>query len=107
MKNNEIKQLIKGEIIKTKELIEMYKEEAKPVAPDCAIDLVSRNNIMNNMNITNSSLQQANAKLSALMYISTKADTQEFGKCVRCGNDISVGRILARPDSLYCIDCSE
>ncbi|NLZ94925.1 MAG: TraR/DksA family transcriptional regulator, partial [Bacteroidales bacterium] len=49
MKDTELKQLIRKEIDKTKELIEMYKEEAKPVAPDCSIDILTRNDAMNNM----------------------------------------------------------
>ena len=107
MKNKEIKQLIKEEIDTTKKLIEMYKEETKPVAPDCSIDLFSRNEAMNNMNITNSSLIQAKAKLSALEFILTNVGTPEFGKCVRCRKEIPLGRILVRPESLFCIKCSE
>lgn len=107
MKNTEIKQLIKEEIHKTKKLIEMYKEETKPVAPDCAIDLVSRTNAMNNMSITNSALKQANLKLSSLEFILPNVGTSEFGKCVNCRKEIPLGRILVRPESLYCIKCSE
>ena len=107
MKNNEIKQLIKEEIDKTEKLIEMYEKETKPVEPDCAIDIFSRNEAMNNMNITNSSLIQAKSKLSALEYILTNVGTPEFGKCVRCRKEIPLGRILVRPESLLFIKCSE
>lgn len=107
MKDAKLKQLIKEEIVKTKELIEMYKEETKPVAPDCAIDRFSRNEALNNMSITNASLQQAKTKVSALEFRLTKVGTPEFGKCVRCRKEISVGRILVRPESLYCVECSE
>lgn len=107
MKNSEIKELIKEEIHKTKKIIEMYKEETKPVAPDCAIDLLSRNDAMNSMSIINSSLKQAKAKLSALEFIVTKVGTSEFGKCVNCRKEIPLGRVLVRPESLYCIKCSK
>ena len=107
MKNNEIKQLIKEEIDKTEKLIEMYEKETKPVEPDCAIDILSRNDAMNNMSVTNSLLQQAKAKLAALEFRLTKVGTPEFGKCVRCRKEIPIGRILVRPESLYCIECSD
>ena len=107
MKDTKLKELIKKEIDKTNELIEMYKEETKPVAPDCAIDRLSRNEALNNIIIAKTSLQQAKAKISALELILTKVGTPEFGKCVSCREEIPVGRILARPESLYCVKCSE
>ena len=107
MKNSEIEELIKKEIDKTRKLIEVYKEETKPVAPDCTIDILARNDAMNNMSVTNSLLQQAKAKLAALEFRLNKVGTPEFGKCVRCRKEIPIGRILVRPQSLYCIECSE
>ncbi len=85
----------------------MYTEETQPVAPDCAVDLLSRNDAMNNMSVTSSLLQQAKAKLTALEFRLTKGGTTEFGKCVCCRKDIPIGRILERPESLYCIECSD
>ncbi len=107
MKNSELKELINKEIDKTKELIEVYTKEAKPIAPDCSVDLLSRNNAMNNMSRVSALLQQAKAKLSALEFILTKVGTPEFSKCVRCRKEIPIGRILVRPESLYCMECSE
>lgn len=107
MESTEIKQLINKEIDKTKEIIEIYKEETKPVAPDCAVDILSRNDAMNNMSRVNSLLEQAKAKLAALEFVLTKVGTPEFGKCVRCRKEISIGRMLVRPESLYCIECSQ
>lgn len=107
MKDSEIKQLINKEIDKTKKIIEMYKEETKPVAPDCAVDILSRNDAMNNMSRVSSLLKQAKAKLASLEFILTKVGTPEFGKCMRCRKEIPIGRILVRPESLYCMECSE
>ncbi len=107
MKDREIKQLILKEIDQTKKLIETYTQETKPVAPDCAIDLLARNDALNNRSVTNSLLLQAKAKLSALEFTLTRVGTPEFGKCVRCRKEIPLGRILVRPESLYCVKCSE
>ena len=107
MKDTELKQLITKEIDKTKKLIDLYKEETKPVAPDCSIDILTRNDAMNNMSRVSSLLQQAEAKLVALEFTLSKVGTPEFGKCVRCRKEIPIGRILVRPESLYCIECSE
>lgn len=107
MENTEIKKLINKEIDKTKKVIELYREETKPVAPDCAVDILSRNDAMNNMSRVNSLLEQAKTKLAALEFVITKVGTPEFGKCVRCRKEIPIGRILVRPESLYCIECSQ
>ena len=107
MKDKKIRQLINQEIDKTKKLIEMYEEETKPVAPDCAIDILSRNEAMISMNIVNKSLKQAKVKLFALEFILTNVGTHDFGKCVRCRKEIPLGRILVRPESLLCIKCSQ
>ena len=29
-----------------------------------------------------------------------------YGDCVRCGNEISAGRLEARPEAALCIDCA-
>lgn len=107
MKYRDIKQLLNQEIDKTKKLIEMYEEETKPVAPDCAIDMLSRNEAMISMNIVTTSLLQAKAKLSALEYLLSNVGTRDFGKCVRCRKEIPLGRILVRPESLLCVKCSQ
>ena len=107
MKNDELRQLIQDEIAKTKKLIGVYTEEAQPVAPDCSVDLLSRNEAMNNLSRMNALLEQAKAKLAALEFTLTKVGTPEFGKCVRCRKEIPIGRILVRPESLYCMECSE
>ncbi len=107
MKKAEIEQLIDKEIYKTKELIKTYTAETIPVAPDCAVDILSRNDAMNNMSRVSYLLEQAKAKLAALEFTLTKVGTPEFGKCVRCRKEIPIGRILVRPESLYCIDCTE
>ena len=106
MNNNELEQLIQEEIAKTKKLIELYTEEAQPVAPDCAVDLLSRNDALNNRSRVNALLEQAKAKLTALEFRLTEIGTPEFGKCVRCRKEIPIGRILVRPESLYCMECS-
>jgi DnaK suppressor protein len=30
-----------------------------------------------------------------------------FGECAECGNEIGIGRLLARPTTTFCIQCKE
>lgn len=34
-----------------------------------------------------------------------RIDEGEFGECIVCGEEISEGRLLARPVTTHCIDC--
>jgi DnaK suppressor protein len=36
-----------------------------------------------------------------------RIDAGEYGKCKRCGNDISAARLQAIPFAEYCIECQE
>ncbi|WP_373495790.1 TraR/DksA family transcriptional regulator [Aquiflexum sp.] len=35
-----------------------------------------------------------------------KPGTSEFGKCIRCGNEININRLLFLPESNHCINCA-
>jgi DnaK suppressor protein len=107
MTNEEIKQKIKEEISKTEKLISEYQEMTKPVAPDVAIGRISRMDAINNKAVTESALRQAQEKLNKLKYVLTKVGSDDFGICMKCKIQIPLGRILIRPQSLYCVNCAK
>lgn len=106
MTNEEIKQLLQAEIIKTEALVKSYQELTKPVAPDVAIGRVSRMDHINNKSITEAALRQAEQKLKSLHVALDKVGTPEFGICARCKNTIPLGRILIKPESPFCVRCA-
>ena len=106
METEEIKQKILSEISKTERLIEEYKEMSGPVEPDDAIGRITRMDAINNKSVTEASLRQAEEKLKNLNRVMDKFGTKEFGICLKCGSQIPVGRILFRPESLYCVNCA-
>lgn len=97
---------IQQEILKTKKQIIEYRELCKPVEPDCAIGRVSRMDAINNKSVTDASLRKAEEKLNTLNIVLAKVHDDDFGKCLRCGNEIPLGRILIRPESMHCVDCA-
>lgn len=105
-KIEEIRQLILNEISKTESLIEEYKEMTKPVAPDVAIGRISRMDAINNKSVTEASLRQAVGKLKSLEVVYSQIGTPEFGLCMRCKTPIPLGRIMVRPESLFCVRCA-
>ncbi|NCP61244.1 MAG: TraR/DksA family transcriptional regulator [Flavobacteriales bacterium] len=106
MENEDIKGLLTEEIVKTVAIIKTYQELTKPVAPDVAIGRISRMDAINNKNVTESALRQAEDKLKKLNIVLSKNGSPDFGVCVKCKNKILVGRILIRPESLLCVHCA-
>lgn len=107
MTNEEIKQKILDEILKTEKLIIEYQEMTKPVAPDVAIGRISRMDAINNKAVTESALRQAQEKLNKLNYVLSKIGSEDFGICMKCKTQIPIGRILIRPESMYCVNCAK
>ena len=107
MEIDNIEQHILDEISKTEKLVEEYKEITKPVAPDCAIGRISRMDAINNKSVTEASLRQAEEKLRNLNRVLSKLGSKDFGLCLKCRKTIPLGRILIRPESLYCVNCAK
>ena len=107
MDEKAIQELIDKEIKKTQEQIEEYKELSKPEAPDVAIGRVSRMDAINNRSIIEAALVQAEIKLSKLEQVKDKIGSPDFGKCAKCKQDIPVGRILIKPESIFCVRCAQ
>ncbi len=107
MEIKDIKQKILDEISKTEKLIEKYKEMTKPIAPDVAIGRISRMDAINNKSVTEAALRQAEEKLRNLHRVFSQLGTKDFGYCLKCKKPIPLGRILIRPESLYCVNCAK
>ena len=105
-KQAEIKERIDLEIEKTKKSIISYKENTKPIEPDCAIGRVSRMDAINNKSVAEAALRKAEEKLSKLEYVHTQLGKDDFGLCLRCKQAIPIARILAMPQSSYCVHCA-
>ncbi|MCF8299321.1 MAG: TraR/DksA C4-type zinc finger protein [Saprospiraceae bacterium] len=107
MDTKETTEIILKEILKTEELIKELKELTKPVAPDVAIGRISRMDAINNKSFDEASLRHAEDKLQSLQRVFSQIGTPDFGLCLKCRQSIPTGRILIRPESLYCVNCAK
>lgn len=105
--NEELRQKLLDEIAKTQQIILEYKEMTKPIPPDAAIGRISRIDAINNKSVGEAALRQAEDKLTSLERVLSRIGTKDFGNCLKCHNPIPVGRILVRPESLYCVRCAQ
>ena len=107
MDKSELKQILLDKIFETELLVKEYQELTKPVAPDVAIGRISRMDAINNKSITEAALRQSEEKLRNLQQVLSKIDDKDFGLCLKCHRPIPLGRILIRPESLYCVNCAK
>ena len=107
MTNDNIEQKINDEISKTSVLIEQYKELTKPISPDSAIGRISRMDAINNKSVVEATLRQSENKLRNLKLVFSQLGSEEFGICLKCKQPIPLGRILIRPESLFCVNCAQ
>lgn len=106
MNEDELISKIEEEISVTERKIKDLRNLTKPISPRDAIGRVSRMDAINNKSVNQNSLRQAEVKLSNLKRVLENVGTPNFGICVKCKNQIPIGRILIRPQSLLCVNCA-
>jgi len=90
----------------TEKKIVGYEEASAPVTPDDAIGRVSRMDAINNKAVVEAALRTARRKLDRLQTMQSNLDDPNLGMCKGCGRPIPVGRLLAMPESTFCVRCS-
>jgi DnaK suppressor protein len=106
-RRKEFEKLIAEEIARTEKTVADYSHMVVPEPPDCAIGRVSRMDAINNRSVAEAGLRQAQDKLSKLKFALSKIDTDEFGLCRKCNNEIPLMRLMLMPQSLFCVHCAK
>jgi DnaK suppressor protein len=93
----------KEELIAT---IAELKEQTRPMGLDNSVGRLSRMDYINNKSVSEAGLRAAEAKLVALDRWLSLYDTEKFGRCSRCNEEININRLLLIPESSKCIKCA-
>lgn len=101
-----LKAAIEKKIADNQQAVKDLREATKPMGLDSAIGRVSRMDYINNKSINEAELQKAEVKLKALERWLSLYETDQFGKCSRCGQEININRLLLMPESTRCIHCA-
>lgn len=94
---------------KKEELLKMIsdlKEETKPLGLDSAIGRLSRMDYINNKSVNEASLRKAENDLKSIDRWLSIYESDKFGKCTFCGNEINPKRLIYMPSSTRCIHCA-
>lgn len=97
---------IEEKIITLKDDILKLIDLTKPISPDCAIGRISRMDAINNKSVNEAALRQKKIQLKALEYAINHVNDKDFGKCIICGREIPLGRIMLMPESKKCVACA-
>ena len=101
-----IENKILEEIKKTTASILEYQELCKPISPDDAIGRVSRMDAINNKSVLEAALRKAETKLKKLKIVQKEIKTDGFGSCLKCNQEIPLGRLILVPESKKCVNCA-
>ncbi|MCL6260494.1 TraR/DksA C4-type zinc finger protein [Aquiflexum sp. TKW24L] len=101
-----VKKIILDKIIELETEFLSLKEMTKPLGLDSAIGRISRMDYINNKSINEAQIKKIEIKLKALNNWLGKLGSSEFGKCIRCGNEININRLIFLPESNLCINCA-
>lgn len=102
----QLKQAIEKKIVESQQAIFDLKEATKPMGLDSSIGRISRMDYINNKAVNEAELHKAEANLVALNRWLSIYNTDQFGKCTRCGQEININRLLLIPASTKCINCA-
>ena len=103
---NSIKETIKFELKNLENQIETLKEKTQPIAPDCSLGRLTREEAMNEQMMNKKVLSESTLRQTRLNNALKRIDHEMFGMCIECEEPIAVGRMLIRPESVRCVDCA-
>jgi DnaK suppressor protein len=101
-----IKEKIESDLVLLKEQITELEEKVKPISPDCGLGRLTRLEAMGEQHVNNKVLDEARVRLIRLNNALQRIDKPMFGICIVCEEDIGIGRMRIRPESVRCVECA-
>ncbi|MCP4598817.1 TraR/DksA family transcriptional regulator [Neptuniibacter sp.] len=88
--------------------VDSLKHTAEPVKLDQqAFGRVSRGEALQQQNMAKANLGQCQERIRQVEEALRKIDSEDYGYCDSCGDEISLARLHAKPESPLCIGCQE
>jgi len=101
-----IRKKIEEEIETLKEQISTLEEKVKPISPDCSLGRLTRLEAMGEQHVNNKVLDESKLRLTRLQNALLRIDKPMFGICIECEEEIGIGRMCVRPESVRCVACA-
>ena len=85
--------------------VSQLQEKTKPIAPDCSLGRLTREEMMIEQQIYIHSLHKLEIRLKKLKYALDKVDKEEYGICMECEEEMAFARLMLLPESSHCVVC--
>ena len=102
----ELKSDIETQIEELAKQIEILQEKTKPISPDCGLGRLTRLEAMGESHVNHTILDESRLRLTRLKNALSRIDHPMFGICIDCEEEIGMGRMKIRPESVRCVDCA-
>ena len=105
----EQRQQIKDKIIQDLEAmqneIDGLQDKVKPITPDCSLGRLTRQEMIQEQQVNEHALHEAEIRVNKLKYALQKVDKEGYGICAECEEEIIFGRLMLLPESTHCVAC--
>lgn len=104
---HELKELIEQRIRELTASMPYLKEETKAIAPSVSLGRLTRMEALSEKGVNEQALEQNRRQLQRLANALKRVDSEEYGRCIRCGGDVPLERLRLVPEALLCVPCAE
>jgi len=102
-----LKVRIEEKLLELDSHIKSLRDTTRPVEPDNAIGRLTRMDAINAKGVSEASLRSAEEESARLKVALKRIDTDGYGVCAECGEDIPLKRLMVMPASTLCVNCAE
>ncbi len=102
----ELKNLINSKIQTIEESFPYLTEETKPIEPSVSLGRLTRMEALSEKGVNEYVLAQKKQDLQKLHNALARLDKGTYGTCLKCGQEIPIGRLRLVPEAVVCVSCS-
>jgi len=103
---NRIRSRIEDDLLALERQIRTLEEKTQPITPDCSLGRLTRLEAMGEQHVNHRILDEAKLRRTRLHNALLRVDKPMFGLCIECEEEIGIGRMMARPESVRCVACA-
>ena len=100
-----IKDKIISDISDMNREIEELQDKIEPITPDCSLGRLTRQEMIQEQQVNEHALHEAEIRVNRLNYALQKVDKDGYGICSECEEDIVFQRLMILPESTHCVAC--
>jgi len=109
MRQNErelLSEKIKQEIKYLIDEISLLELKMQPIKYDCSLGALAQNSALGEQEIDAKVLMQSESRLEKLKHVLKHINSEDYGICTVCDEEINIERLKILPESTICIDCA-